>query len=152
MATMEVILTQDVDNVGNAGEVVKVKAGYGRNYLLPRGFALAATRGNMAQLEHHKRTIAAAQAKRRSEIEAKAKQLEGVSVAIPRAVGEGDKLFGSVTNKDIAEALAGQNIEIDRKLIKLADPIKEVGAHEVEIRFSADVKVALKVTVVAIKS
>lgn len=151
MAQMEVILTQDVDSLGNAGEVVKVKAGYGRNYLLPRGYALIATRGNMAQLEHHKRRIAAEQAKLRAEYEAQAKKLGGVSVAIPRAVGEGDKLFGSVTNKDIAEALAQQDIKLDRKLIKLSDPIKEVGSHEVEVRFTNDVKVQLKVTVVAIK-
>lgn len=151
MATMEVILTQDVDNIGDAGEVVKVKAGYGRNYLLPRGYALVATRGNMAQLEHHKRRITAEQAKRRADFEAKAKQLRDVSVAIPRAVGEEDKLFGSVTNKDIAEALAQQDIHLDRKLIKLSDPLKTVGSHEVEVKFSSDVKVMLKVTVVPIK-
>ena len=151
MSTMEVILTQDVDNLGDAGEVVKVKAGYGRNYLLPRGYALVATRGNMSQLEHHKRRIAAEQAKRRSEYEAKAKQLAGVSVAIPRAVGDEDKLFGSVTNKDIAEALEQQDIQLDRKLIKLSDPIKAVGTLEVEVRFTSDVKVQLKVTVVPLK-
>lgn len=148
---LEVILTQDIDNLGRAGELVRVKPGYGRNYLLPRGLAMVATRGNVAQLKHQQKVIERAQAKIRAEHEAKAKQLENASVSIARQVGEEDKLFGAVTTKDIAEALAAQNIEVDRKLIKLDAPIKSVGAHEVIVRMSADVNVALKVNVIGLK-
>lgn len=148
---LEVILTKDVENLGRAGELVRVKPGYGRNYLLPRGLALVATRGNIAQLEHHKRSIAAEQAKIRADHEQKAKQLDAASVSIPRQVGQDGKLFGSVTSKDIVEALAAQNVEIDRKLIRLPEPLKEVGTHEVTVRFSADVVVPLKVNVIGLK-
>lgn len=147
---MSVILTQDVDNVGRAGEIVKVKPGYGRNFLLPRGLALAATSGNVAQLEHHRRAIEREQAKVREQHEKVAAQLKQTSVSIARKKGQDNKLFGSVTTRDICEALAMQNIEIDRKLVQLPDPIKEVGQTEVTVRFSADVQVGLKVTVVGI--
>ena len=151
MADMQVILTQDVEHLGDAGEVVSVKPGYGRNYLIPRGFALLATRGNIAQLEHHKRRIAKEQEALRSEREAMAKSIEGAAVSIARQVGEENKLFGSVASKDIVEALEAQNIKLDRKLIRLPEPLKEIGSHEVEVRFSADIKATLKVNVVAIK-
>ena len=150
MAMLQVILTKDVDSLGRAGELVRVRPGYGRNYLLPRGLALLATKANLAQLEHHRREIAAQQAKIRSDHEAKAKQLEGVEVSIPRKVGAENKMFGSVSSRDISEALAAQNIEIDRKLIKLDEPIKQVGEHVVEIRFSADVSASLKVQVIGV--
>ncbi len=150
MADMEVILTQDVEHLGDAGEVVKVKPGYGRNYLIPRGFALLATRGNIAQLEHHKRRIAKEQAELRADREAAAKSIQGTTVSIARQVGEENKLFGSVASKDIAEALAAQNIDLDRKLIRLSEPLKEIGTHEVEVRFSSEIKATLKVNVVAI--
>jgi large subunit ribosomal protein L9 len=150
MAMLQMILTKDVDNLGRAGELVRVKPGYGRNYLLPRGLALLATKSNLSQLEHHRREIAAQQAKVRAEYEAKAKQLDGVEVSIPRKVGAEAKMFGSVSSRDIAEALAAQNIEVDRKLIKLDEPIKQVGEHAVEIRFSADVSASLKVQVIGV--
>ncbi|PRP90167.1 50S ribosomal protein L9 [Enhygromyxa salina] len=152
MAMLQIILTQDVESLGRAGELVRVKPGYGRNYLLPRGFALLATKSNLAQLEHHRREIAAAQAKVRAEHEAQASQLKEAVVSIPRKVGAEDKMYGSVTTKDIAEALAAQNVMVDRKLIKLPEPIKLVGEHEVEVRFSADVSVSLKVQVIGVKS
>ena len=148
---MEVILTTDVDNLGRAGDVVVVKPGYGRNYLLPRGFAMLATRGNVAQIEHHKRSIAAEQAKLKEEHVKLAASLKGVTVSIARQAGEQDKLFGSVTSKDVVEALAAQNINIDRKLLKMGDAIKDVGQHKVQVRFSADVNAELTVNVVAIK-
>lgn len=150
MAMLQVILTKDVHNLGRAGELVRVRPGYGRNYLLPRGLALIATAANLAQLEHHRREIAAQHAKVRAEHEAKAKQLQNAVVSIPRKVGAEDRMFGSVSSKDIAEALARQNVEIDRKLIKLDEPIKQIGEHEVEIRFSAEVSVALKVEVIGV--
>jgi large subunit ribosomal protein L9 len=147
---LEVILTKDVENVGNAGEVVRVKPGFGRNFLLPRGLALVASRGNIAQLEHHKREIEREQQKIRAEYQKIADKLRGTAVSIARKAGKDNKLFGSVGSRDIVEALAMQKIDVDRKLIKLDEPIKEVGETEVFIRFSQDVQVALKVTVVGI--
>jgi large subunit ribosomal protein L9 len=150
MAMMQIILTKDVDTLGNAGDLVRVKPGYGRNYLLPRGLALLATAANIRQLEHHRREIAAQQAKVRAEHEANAAKLKEAVVSIPRKVGAEDKLFGSVSTKDIAAALAAQNVVIDRKLIKLAEPIKTIGEHEVEVRFSVDVSVTIKVRVIGV--
>jgi large subunit ribosomal protein L9 len=152
MAMMQIILTKDVDTLGNAGDLVRVKPGYGRNYLLPRGLALLATAANIRQLEHHRREIAAQQAKVRAEHEANAAKLKEAVVSIPRKVGAEDKLFGSVSTKDIASALAAQNVVIDRKLIKLAEPIKTIGEHEVEVRFSVDVSVTIKVRVIGVPS
>ncbi len=150
MANMSIILTSDVDKLGRAGEIVTVKPGYGRNFLLPRGLGLLATRGNVAQLEHHRRSIARDQAKIREQHQSLAKQLEGTKVSIARKAGKDDKLFGSVSNKDIVEALMAQNIKLDRKIVHLAEPIKSTGAHPVEVRFSADVSVTLTVNVVGI--
>ena len=148
--SMQIILTKDVDSLGRAGDLVDVKPGYGRNYLLPRGLALLATKANIAQLEHHRRAIAARQAQLKAEYEAKAAQVRDAFVSIPRKVGAEDKMFGSVSTKDIAEALAAQNVEVERKLIKLDEPIKTVGEHQVEVRFSADVTVSLKVQVIGV--
>ena len=150
MANLEIILRKDVENLGAAGELVSVRPGYGRNYLIPRGLALAATRGNIAQLEHQKRIIAAEQARVRAEHAKMAEALKGVSVAIARKKGGDGKLFGSVSTKDIAEALAMQNINIDRKLIKLDDPFKAVGSYEVPVKFSSDVSVDIRVNVVGV--
>jgi large subunit ribosomal protein L9 len=147
---LEVILTKDVENLGRAGEVVRVKPGYGRNYLMPRGLALVATRGNMALLEHHKRAIEREQERIRSDQQKVADKLRGTAVSIARKAGKDNKLFGSVTTRDIVDALAMQKIVIDRKLIKLDEPIRDVGETEVMIRFSHDVQVPLKVTVVGI--
>src|SRR5688500_15144698 len=147
MANLEIILRKDVENLGAAGELVSVRPGYGRNYLIPRGLALAATRGTIAPLEHQKRNIAAEQARVRAEHAKMAEALKGVSVAIARKKGGDGKLFGSVSTKDIAEALAMQNINIDRKLIKLDDPFKAVGSYEVPVKFSSDVSVDIRVNV-----
>jgi large subunit ribosomal protein L9 len=148
---IEVILTKDVDNLGHAGEVVRVRPGYGRNYLFPRGLALLATKGNVASLEHHKRQIAAEQARIKAEHEAMAAKLKAVSVSIARPVGDGDRLFGSVSSRDIVDALSAQNIVVDRRVVRLPEPLKEIGPHEVEIRFSADVSATLRVNVVAVR-
>lgn len=150
MAMLQMILTKDVDNLGRAGELVTVKPGYGRNYLLPRSFALLATKANLAQLEHHRREIAAQQAKIKADYEARAVLIKGAVVSIPRKVGAENKMFGSVSSKDIAEALQAQKIDVDRKVIKLDEPIKLVGEHDVEIRFSPEVSVTLKVQVIGV--
>ena len=147
---LEVILTQDVDNLGDAGQVVRVKPGYGRNYLLPRGLALLATRGNKSQLEHTRRAIEASQAEARKEHEALAKRVKGVTVSIARKQGEDDKLFGSVSSKDIVEALSSQGITLDRKMIKLPSALKTIGGHEVPVRFSQYVQTIVKVNIVGV--
>jgi large subunit ribosomal protein L9 len=147
---LDMILTKDVDNLGRAGDLVRVKPGYGRNYLIPRGLALLATKANLTQLEHHRREIAAAQARVHADNQAKAAQLQKAVVSILRKVGKDDKMFGSVSSKDIAEALAAQNIQIDRRIIRLDDPIKTIGEHEVEVRFSAQVAQTIKVQVIAL--
>lgn len=147
---LEMILTKDVDNLGRAGDLVRVKPGYGRNYLIPRGLALLATKANLTQLEHHRRAIAAEQARVHANNVAKAAQLAKAVVSIARKVGRDDKMFGSVSSKDIADALAAQNIVIDRRVIRLDDPIKTLGEHEVEIRFSAEVSQTIKVQVIGL--
>lgn len=151
MAMMSVILTQDVDNLGRAGDIVTVKPGYGRNFLLPRGMALLATRGNVAQQEHHRRAIAREQEKIQAEYRKVAEQLNDVSVAIARKAGKDDKLFGSVGPRDIVDALAMQNVTLDRRLIQMPEPLRTVGSHEVEVRFTTDIRAVLKVNVVGLK-
>ncbi|MGB1014433.1 MAG: 50S ribosomal protein L9 [Nannocystaceae bacterium] len=150
MAMLKVILTEDIDRLGRAGEIVQVKPGFGRNYLLPRGLALTATRGNLAELAHQRRIIAKRQEALIAEQKKQAAALEGVAVSVPRKKGKDGKLFGSVTSKDIASALAAQNINLDRKLIQLSEPIKAVGTFQVNVRFSADISVELKVNVIGI--
>ncbi len=147
---MDIILTKDVDTLGKAGQIVKVKPGYGRNYLIPRGLALLATRGNIAQHEHHRRSIEREQEKIRAEYRAVAKQLDGISVSIARKVGKDDKLFGSVGVRDIAEALETQKVSVDRRLIHLPEPIRAKGVFEVPVRFADDIQASIKVTVVGI--
>ncbi|MGB1275540.1 MAG: 50S ribosomal protein L9, partial [Nannocystaceae bacterium] len=133
MAMLKVILTEDIDRLGRAGEIVQVKPGFGRNYLLPRGLALTATRGNLAELAHQRRIIAKRQEALIAEQKKQATALEGVAVSVPRKKGKDGKLFGSVTSKDIASALAAQNINLDRKLIQLSEPIKAVGTFQVNV-------------------
>ncbi|HWB78809.1 MAG TPA: 50S ribosomal protein L9 [Nannocystaceae bacterium] len=149
---MDVILTKDVEKLGKAGEIIRVKPGYGRNFLIPRGLALLATRGNIAQHEHHRRAIEREQEKIRAEHRAIAKRLEGISVSIARKVGKDDKLFGSVGVRDIAEALEVQKVAVDRRLIHLPEPIRATGIYEVPVRFAADIEVPIKVTVVGISA
>lgn len=147
---MDVILTKDVEKLGRAGEIVKVKPGYGRNFLLPRGLALLATRGNIAEHEHHRRAIAREQERIHAEYKALASKLGGVSVSIARKVGKEDKLFGSVGVRDISEALETQKIAVDKRLIHLPEPIRSVGAYEVPVRFAPDIEAVIKVNVIGI--
>src|SRR5580765_1114543 len=112
---MQVILREDLDNLGKSGEVVSVKPGYGRNYLIPRGLALPATAEDVARVEHEKRIITARNAKLAKELQSEADRLSQASVSIAVAVGEGDKLYGSVGGRDIAEALREKGITVDAK-------------------------------------
>ena len=146
---MKVILREDVPNVGRSGELVNVKPGFGRNYLLPRKLAVLANEANVKQLEHDRAVISARQAKLRGNAEEQAKRINAVSVTIGRKVGEQDKLFGSVTALDIAEALAARGVQLDRRSIDLAEPIKATGDFEVPVKLHAEVVGKVKVKVEA---
>ena len=146
---MQLILTTDIPALGSAGDVVDVKPGYGANYLLPRGKAVLATANNQRQLKHQRRQIEAQLVRERAEAESLAARLQGLSVTLMRLVGEGDKIFGSVTNRDIAEALAAEGVEVDSRQIVLEAPLKALGVYEVDIKLHRDVKVQVKVWVVA---
>jgi len=150
MGNMSIILTQDVDGLGDAGDIVTVRGGFGRNYLLPRGMALQATRGNVALQEHHQRAIAREQERIQAEYQKTANQLADISVAIARKAGGDGKLFGSVTSRDIVEALAAQNVDLDRRLVKLDEPIRTTGSYDVAVRFSSSITANLKVNVVGV--
>jgi large subunit ribosomal protein L9 len=145
---MQVILRDDMDNLGKSGEVVNVKPGYARNYLLPRGHAVKATASDVARVEHEKRVIAARTTKLAKEAQAEADKMSQVTVSIARAVGEEDKLFGSVTSRDIAEALREQGVTVDAKKIHLDEPIKALGMVEVPVKLGRGVTANVKVWVV----
>lgn len=147
--TVQVVLRDDVENLGHSGELVRVKPGYARNYLLPRGLAAIATHGNVAQIEHEKEMALKRAKKLRASAEDRASELGKVSVEISAQAGENEKLFGSVGAKDIAEALEAQGVEVDRKKIQLAEPIKELGEYDVPIKLGYEVSAAIKVKVVA---
>jgi large subunit ribosomal protein L9 len=144
---MKVILTKDMDNLGKAGAMVEVKPGYGRNYLLPQKLAMPATAKNVRQLEHEKAGILARAAKHKSNMDAQAKKLSAIELVFKRKVGEQDKLFGSVTSKDLHEQLAAKGYEVDRKQIHLPEPLKALGTHEVELKLHSEVSAKLKVTI-----
>lgn len=145
---MKVILKQSLDNLGTIGDVVRVSAGYARNFLLPRGFAIVASEKQMSELEHHKRSLNAKLEKIKAEKRDFAKKLEGLTITIRRKAGENDKLFGSVTNQDIAESLKERGFEVDRRTIHIANPIKKLGAYKVPCELMEGVKAELNVAVV----
>ena len=146
---MEVILREHIDNLGRRGDLVKVADGYARNYLLPRKLALLATDGNKKVIEREKVKFDVKEAEEQKVAQAIADRLGSVEIVIARKVGETDALFGSVTNADIAEALAAKGFEIDRRKIALVEPIKRLSEVEVPVKLHRDVVVSLKVKVVA---
>ena len=146
---LQVILNENVPNLGTVGDIVTVADGYGRNYLIPRNLAVPATSRNVKELEHTKRVIAARRAKMMQSAKELAKRLSDVSVTIAKSVGEDDKLFGSVTNRDIADALDREGFQIDRRSILVDSPIKNLGVYTVEIKVHAEVRAQIKVWVVA---
>src|SRR6266498_1001693 len=145
---MQLILREDVDSLGRSGDLVTVKDGYGRNYLLPRKLAVLASEQNVRRVEHEKAVISARQAKLKGTAQEQAKALEGLSVNIGRKVGEQDKLYGSVTALDIAEALAAAGQRIDRRHLHLPEPIKALGTFPVEVRLHREVVAKVQVHVV----
>src|SRR3954467_5959297 len=146
---MEVILREHVDHLGRRGDLVKVADGYARNYLLPRKMALLATSGNKKVIEREKEKFDLQEAEEQKVAQAMADRSAAAGGATARKVGEPDALFGSVTNADIAEALAAKGFDLDRRKIQLHDPIKKLGEYDVPVKLHRDVVVTLKVKVVA---
>lgn len=145
---MQVILTQDVDNLGKAGELVSVKPGFGRNYLVPRGLAVSATVRNKNRLEHEKAVIERRVTKERATANEIAAKLNVMTLQFERNVGEDEKLFGSVTNRDIQEQLKRAGVDIDHRWIQLEQSVKALGKYEVPVRLAAGVTATLKFWVV----
>ena len=145
---IEIILKEDVEHLGRRGDIVKVAPGFARNYLLPRDLALPVTQGNRRQIEHVKKVAAMREAEDRSAAELVAQTLAAAEVVIARRVGETETLYGSVTTADIAEALAAKQIEIDRRKINLAEPLKHLGEFTVPVKLYRDVVAQLRVQVV----
>jgi large subunit ribosomal protein L9 len=144
---MEVILRQHVDHLGKRGEIVKVAAGYARNYLLPRKLALPASEGNKRHVERERKIMESREADERGQAQAIASRLESVEITMARRVGDTEQLYGSVTSSDIADFLKSKGFEIDRRKLILPEPIKTLGEHSVPLRLHRDVTVALKVQV-----
>jgi large subunit ribosomal protein L9 len=147
-AYLQVVLQESLPNLGKSGELVRVRPGYARNYLIPRQLAVYATERNVARLEHEKREALARAAKLKGEFEALAKRLSGVTVKIARNVGAEDRMYGSVTSKDVAEALESMGHKVDRRKIDLPSSIKALGSYDASVRFSHEVHAPFKVEVV----
>ena len=146
---MEVILREDIDKLGSRGQVIKVAAGFARNFLLPKRLAVAATESNKKIVEQERQAHLRKEAKLISEAQDLAKLMLGVAITIKQKAGEADQLFGSVTSKDIADALAAKNYSIDRRKIQLDEPIKQLGEYKVPVRLHKDV--TAEVTVIVVK-
>ena len=144
---MEVILREDIENLGTRGQVVKVAPGYARNFLLPKRMAVAATESNKKIVEQERQAHLRKEAKVQGEAQELAKIMTGATVRIAQKAGENDQLFGSVTSKDIAEALAAQNYNIDRRKIQLDEPIRQLGEYKVAVRLHKDVTAEITVVV-----
>jgi len=147
--SIEIILKEHVEHLGRRGEVVKVASGYARNYLFPRKLALAVTDENKRQIERERAKAEAHEAEEIKAARSLASALEGLELSIGRRVGEQSALYGSVTTADIAEALAARNIDVDRRKIQLADPLKTLGEHTVPVKVHREVTAQLKVVIVA---
>lgn len=149
MAQVNLILRDDVPNLGEAGDLVSVKPGYARNYLLPRGLAALATEARVKELEHHRRVIAEKMAKQMKDLEALRDLIQAQKLEVTVQAGETGRLFGSVTSAQIAELLAEKGIEIDRRKIALQEPIKEVGEHTVPVRLRSQLVAEVSVRVLS---
>ncbi|UCD46962.1 MAG: 50S ribosomal protein L9 [Deltaproteobacteria bacterium] len=146
---MKVILQEDVDTLGKAGDIVKVADGYGRNYLIPKRLAVPADVRNLRALEHDRRVIEARSKKVRRSAEEMGGRLSSLSLTIPAKAGEEGKLFGAVTSRDIAEALERAGVAVDRRMVLLEEPIKQVGDYKVKIKAGTDIVPEVSVRVVA---
>ncbi|MBX7056299.1 MAG: 50S ribosomal protein L9 [Pyrinomonadaceae bacterium] len=149
MANTTILLREDIDHVGGRGEIVKVKAGYARNFLLPQGLATLATKGNVKQIEQERAALLKKAAIEKATAEAQLEQMSSISLNFERRAGEHGTLFGSVTSMDIAEALKAKGYEIDRRRIVLKDAIKETGEYTVSVKLHREVTLSVPVTVSA---
>lgn len=147
MATTQILLREEVDNLGGRGDIVKVKAGYARNYLLPRKMAVIATSANVKQIERERAALLKQAETERAAAQTRADQMRDLTVAFERRVGEHGILYGSVTSMDVAEALKDKGFEVDRRRIVLREPIKEIGDFNVTVRLHKDVQVSVPVKV-----
>jgi large subunit ribosomal protein L9 len=145
---MEVILREDVKSLGKAGELVRVKPGYARNFLLPKGLAYEATEGNRKRIAGEAKARATRLAGEQAEAQSLANALAGLSLTLSAKAGEGDRLFGSITAQDIADAVAAKGLQVDKRKIELEHPIKTLGTHTVPVRLHPEVHAGLTVTVV----
>jgi len=148
MRNVQVILSEDVASLGNAGELVNVKPGFARNYLIPQGKAIAATEASKRELEHQRRVITEKVRRELELLDGERKKIDGVVVEISAQAGDEGKLFGSVTVVQIAEKLAEQGLDVDRRRIDLAEPIKTLGEHSVVVKLHRQVTATIKVKVV----
>lgn len=146
--TLQVVLQQNVDKVGDSGELVKVRPGFARNFLIPRGLAVPATTAAVNRINHEKAVALAKADKTKKELQGVAEKINGLKLTIARSVGEDDRLFGSVTSKEIESAAKAAGVTIDRKKMQLAEPLKALGSFEIPVRLMADVTATLKVDVV----
>lgn len=144
---MKVILKEDIPNLGKAGQIINVKDGYARNFLLPKGLALLADEKNMKLLEYQKKKIEEEAKKKRQDAESVAARLSEIQLNIKAKAGEDQKLFGSITSKDIAEALQKEGFSIDKRQINIPEPIKRIGDYEVEVKLDANVTAKVKVNI-----
>jgi large subunit ribosomal protein L9 len=145
---MEIILQEDLANLGRIGDVIKVRDGYARNYLLPRGLAVEANRRNMRVLEHQKRLVAAKKERDQRQAQTLSAQLSALNVVVKARAGEEDRLFGSITNLDIEKALQAQGVTVDRRKIVLEEPIKQLGTYTIPVHLSSEVRGNVTVQVV----
>jgi large subunit ribosomal protein L9 len=146
---VEVILRDDVPNLGKIGQVVRVRPGYARNFLFPRGLAVEANRKNLRVLEHQKRVIGAKSERERKQAEGVASKLEGLRLVVRARVGEEGRLFGSVTNLDVERLLAERGFPVDRRRIALEEPIKQLGTFPIVVQVGRDVRATVQLTVEA---
>ena len=146
---MEIILQEEVANLGQIGDIVKVRDGYARNYLLPRGLAVQANRRNVRALEHHKRLVAVKKERVQRQAQTLLDQLSALSLTIPAKAGEEGRLFGSVTNIDLEAALKEQGLTLDRRKILLDEPIKQLGSYEVPVNLGGALRANIKLEVTA---
>ncbi|MCC7309539.1 MAG: 50S ribosomal protein L9 [Acidobacteria bacterium] len=149
MASTTILLREDIESLGGRGEIVKVRAGYARNYLLPQGLATLATKGNLRQIEGERTALLKKAAIEKATAEAQKEQMGAIALDFERKAGEGGTLFGSVTSIDITAALQAKGYEIDRKKISLRDPIKETGEYTIKVRLHREVSIEIPVTVTA---
>lgn len=147
MGHVRVVLRENVQHLGIAGELVRVRSGFARNYLLPRGLASAATAGSVKQVEELKRVAIVRAAKLKQSAEAVARQLSMVTVEIERQAGDGERLYGSVTAKDVAEAISKKGYDVDKKKLVMPDAIRDLGEHQVAVRLGSGVDAAVKVII-----